>query len=75
MAEVQIAPACSVSEAEGALALATRVFSPQSRVTGYAEYKHMLWKEDPTYEIRNLMLARVGARAWRAGGDFDFAVR
>ncbi len=56
---VVIAPARTAAEAEEALALATRVFSAQSALAGYPEYKAALWKEDPAWEPGNVVLART----------------
>jgi len=41
-----------------AFLLALKVFQPQSKIVCYETYKAMLWKEDPTYSIENLILAK-----------------
>lgn len=58
MSELKIMPARSAAEADEALGLAFRVFTEHSPIRDYADFKTILWREDPHYRPENLLLAR-----------------
>ena len=58
MPEPIITPAQSAAEADEALGLAFRVFTESGSIRDYAEFKTILWREDPHYGLENLLLAR-----------------
>src|SRR5436309_693260 len=61
MTNLTVAPARTEDEVQLALKLAVSVFEPASEMNDYPRYKAHLWREDPSFESANLMLARIAS--------------
>lgn len=60
MTALTIAPAIGEDEVHTALRLAISVFKHASELSDYESYKTLLWYDDPTFALENIMLARLG---------------
>lgn len=59
MSELSFSSARSDIEADQALDLAVRTFRQNRSDPNYLEFKTLLWREDPSYRVENLLLAKA----------------